>query len=266
MKLLLQPLVDAGQNGVEMVCADSHIRRVFPILAAFIGDHPEQCLVAGCAENQCPKCLVPVDQQGKNFQFPLCNQTQTTQTLHAQATDQYPPKFIAEGLHPVFSPFWAELPYTDIFLYISSDILHQLHQGIIKNHLKKWCSMLAETTHFDAHFQAMPIFPGLQHFKNGISTIRQWTGADHKELERVFVGTLMGAIMEPRVLQAACCVMDFVHLAQYHSHTDDTLTALQRALNNFHHSKDVFIKLGCRDQFNIPKLHSLVHYTNTFIT
>ena len=105
MKLLLQPLVAAGRNGVEMVCADGYIHRVFPILAAFIGHHPEQCLVACCAENWCPKCLVPPHQRGANFQFPLRNQTQTTQTLHAQATDQYPPEFVAEGLCPVFSPF-----------------------------------------------------------------------------------------------------------------------------------------------------------------
>jgi hypothetical protein len=68
--------------------------------------------------------------------------------------------------------------------------------------------------------------------------------------------------MEPCVLQAAHRLMDFVYLAQYHSHTDDTLTTLQRALDDFHRSKDVFIELGCRDQFNIPKLHSLIHYTD----
>ena len=150
MKLLLQPLVAAGREGVEMVCADGYIRHVFPILAAYIGDHPEQCLVACCAENRCPKCLVPAIQRGANVQFLNRNQTQTNQTLHAQATGQCPPEFIAEGLRPIFSPFWAELPYTDIFLCISLDILHQLHQGVIKDHLKKWCGALAGTTDFDA--------------------------------------------------------------------------------------------------------------------
>jgi hypothetical protein len=62
MKQLLLGLVDAGRNGVEMVCTDGYIWRVFPILAAFIGDHPEQCLVACCTENRCPECLVPPDQ------------------------------------------------------------------------------------------------------------------------------------------------------------------------------------------------------------
>ena len=93
--------------------------------------------------------------------------------------------------------------------------------------------------------------------------VKQWTAGDHKQVERVFIGALVGAITEPRVLQAARCLTDFVYVAQYHSHTDDTLMALQHALNDFHRLKDVFIELGCRDHFNIPKFHSLAHYIDT---
>ncbi|KAG8220271.1 hypothetical protein J3R82DRAFT_1365, partial [Butyriboletus roseoflavus] len=65
------------------------------------------------------------------------------------------------------------------------------------------------------------------------------------------------------VIWAACNLVDFVQLAQYRSHTDDMLAALQHALGDFHHLKDVFIDLGCHDHFNILKLHSLIHYTDT---
>ncbi|KAI5990752.1 hypothetical protein EDD15DRAFT_2170053, partial [Pisolithus albus] len=184
---------DTGRNGVEMVCADRQIWRVFPILAAYIGDHAEQCLVACCAENWCPKCLVPAKERGINTRFPPCDQTQMTCTLHAQATGQYPPKFIAQGLQPIFSPFWADFPHADIFTMITSDILHQLHQGIFKDHFKKWCMALVGKQDFDARFCAMPEFSGLCHFKEGISKVKQWTGTDHKQVQHVFLAALVSA-------------------------------------------------------------------------
>ncbi|KAN0078167.1 hypothetical protein V8E55_010224 [Tylopilus felleus] len=249
MKLLLQPLVDAGRNGMEMVCADGYIHRIFLILAAFIGDHPEQCWVAN---------------EGKIFSSRSATKhKQPKLSMHRPPTNTHPSLLLmafAQSSHP----FGLSFPIlTFSFASPPTSSTSYIHQGIVKDHLKKWCSTLAETAHFDACFQAMPIFLGLRHFKNGISTVKQWTATDHKQLERVFIGALVGAIAEPHVLQATRCLINFVHLAQYHSHTDDTLMALQHALNDFHRLKDVFIELGCRDQFNIPKFHLLVHYTDT---
>jgi len=57
--------------------------------------------------------------------------------------------------------------------------------------------------------------------------------------------------------------MDFIYLTQYKSHTDGTLRALKQALDNFHVAKDVFVELSLREHFNIPKVHSLLHYVDT---
>ncbi|KAF8882079.1 hypothetical protein BD779DRAFT_1407552, partial [Infundibulicybe gibba] len=64
MTQILAPLVKAGQEGVETICADGFIRLLYIILAAYIADYPEQCLVACCMENRCPRCIVDPNSRG----------------------------------------------------------------------------------------------------------------------------------------------------------------------------------------------------------
>ncbi|KAI6106268.1 hypothetical protein EDD16DRAFT_1695558 [Pisolithus croceorrhizus] len=190
--------------------------------------------------------------------------SQGTRHKHAVGTGGlYPPEFVAQGLRPIFSPFWADLPHANIFTAITSDILHQLHQGIFKDHFKKWCITLVGKQNFDAHFRAMPAFSGLRHFKEGISKVKQWTGTDHKQVQRIFLAALVGTAPHLDVIKAGCNLLDFIYLAQYQSHTDCTLVVLQQALDSFHMVKDIFIDLGCWEHFNMLKIHSLQHYVET---
>ncbi|KAG1898850.1 uncharacterized protein F5891DRAFT_1129292 [Suillus fuscotomentosus] len=62
MHLVMEPLIEAGHSGVEMICTDWNIHWIFPILVAYIADHPEQCLIACCKENHCPHCVVRPNQ------------------------------------------------------------------------------------------------------------------------------------------------------------------------------------------------------------
>jgi len=57
--------------------------------------------------------------------------------------------------------------------------------------------------------------------------------------------------------------MDFLYVAQYESHTSDTISELGNCLTRFHDNKDIFIDLGIREHFGLPKLHSLTHYASS---
>ncbi|KAH7918566.1 hypothetical protein BV22DRAFT_1024391 [Leucogyrophana mollusca] len=262
MSTLLEPLADAGRGGTRMVCADGFIRQVHPILAAYIADHPEQCLVACCSESRCPRCLVEHDRRGEAMSSLLRDMQDSLKTLGRKKRNKRSKKFEREGLRAVFNPFWKDLPHTDIFACITPDILHQLHKGVFKDHLVDWCTSIVGEKEIDARFKAMNNYPGLRHFKKGISLVSQWTGTEHKEMQKVFIGLLAGAV-DNRVLTVAQSLVDFIYYAQFQQHTTQSLSALQSCLETFHANKHVLVELDIREDFNIPKLHSIQHYISS---
>ncbi|KAH7904046.1 hypothetical protein BJ138DRAFT_1019687 [Hygrophoropsis aurantiaca] len=261
MRLVLQSLVDAGKTGVDMVCADSNLRSVWPIVAAYVADFPEQCLIACCKESRCPICKVSASERGDHGDNEPRRMDETLHLLHRNLSGISDMEFKTLGLRPVYPPFWADLPHCNIFEAFTPDLLHQVHKGVFKDHLVSWCTALIGEEEMDARFRAMTDFPGLRHFKNGISTVSQWTGSEHKEMEKVFLGLLAGAV-DDCVLRAVKSIINFIYYASLHTQTTLTLAALKQALDDFHSYKDVFIKLGARNatHFNIPKIHALDHY------
>ncbi|KAI6023692.1 hypothetical protein PISMIDRAFT_103675 [Pisolithus microcarpus 441] len=237
MSLLLHPLVDASHHGKEMICADGYLHRVHPMLAAYIADFPEQCLVGCTKESCCPRCLVESNK-------------------HGDLED-----WVSRSLHAVFDPFWKELPFTNIFTCLTPDILHQLHKGIFHDHLLQWCISIIGKKEIDMHFQAMTQYPGLRHFKKGISSVMQWTGTEHKEMERVFIGLLASAV-DDHVLVVVHSLLDFIYYAQLQQHMDTTLTAMEESLKMFHSHKHILVELQVREDFNMPKIHSMKHYVS----
>ncbi|KAJ8079817.1 hypothetical protein PM082_016639 [Marasmius tenuissimus] len=260
MSLLTESLIEAGTQGVSMTCADGLLRWVFPILAAYVADYPEQCLVACCMENRCPICRVDPKERGTHAASELRTPTEALRLLNNWQLG-HDNDFIKHGLRDIPDPFWAKLPYSNIFQSFTPNLLHQLHKGVFKDHLVKWCSKIVGEEELDARFKSMTSHPDLRHFKNGISLVSQWTGAEHKAMQHIFVGLLAGAVSDD-VMVCVRAAIDFIYYSSLHSHTDETLTGLSNALDTFHQHKNIFIELGAHEttHFNIPKIHSMQHY------
>ncbi|KAF8057386.1 hypothetical protein FPV67DRAFT_1724001, partial [Lyophyllum atratum] len=257
------PLIDAGKNGVRMNCADGFVRITYPIVAAYVADYPEQCLVVGCQENSCPKCTVKPKQRGDPVHSVLRDPEKTLRTLAEKARGEHPADFIRQSLRPI-NPFWKDLPFCNIFACITPDILHQLHKGVFKDHIVSWASAAVSggAAEVDRRFRTMTQHPNLRHFKKGISLTSQWTGTEHKNMEKVFLGVLANAT-DAAVVRAVRGILDFIYYSHFEIHTDESLAHLDAAWVAFHDNKKIFEDLEIREHFNISKLHNIKHYLDS---
>ena len=263
---ILSPLRTAGADGVIMRSGDGVARRCHPILAAYVGDYLEQTLVTGTKNGECPTCPATFAELGDPDA--VYEPRDLAAILEALASVGDPVVFARAcrdaGIKPIYKPFWEGLPYSYIFRSITPDVLHQLLQGFIK-HLKAWLLQCYSRAEIDARCRRMPLNHNIRHFANGISQLSRLTGGEHDQISRILLGLIIGLHLPDnrspaRLLGAVRGALDFLFLAQYPSHTTETLDRLDNALTTFHENKDIFIDLGIRAHFRIPKFHNIHHY------
>jgi hypothetical protein len=267
---ILKPLQRPGEEGIMMATADGCIRRMHPIFAAFIGDYPEQVLTACTYSGDCPCCDIPRGDLGDG-DLDSSNLRDLDEVFEILTSfDTNPSEFVrsckAARIKPVFSPFWHHLPYLDIYNSITPDVLHQLYQGLIK-HLVSWLISALGPLEIDARCRRLPPNHNIRSFTKGITSLSHISGKEHDQISRILIGLIIGLELgDGRSTAPLVCsvraLLDFLFLAQYPVHTDETLELLQNALNRFHENKEIFIHLGVRNNFNLPKLHFANHYVH----
>jgi hypothetical protein len=268
MRLLLTPINSVGETGIEMMSGDGIWRRCHPIFAVFVGDYPEQTLVTCTYNGRCPKCRVPCERLGEYNQFSPRDFNEAINVYYIADGDgqAFHAACDEAGLKPVYHPFWESFPLVDIYLSITPDILHQMLQGVMK-HLIAWLtdSRTFGPAQINARCKSLPPNHHIALFPGGITHLSRVSGAEHKNMCRILIGLVVNLPLpngqgSSRVTKAVRALLDFLYLAQLPSHTSETLHLLDNSLGRFHQNKLVFVELGVREHFNIPKFHSLVHY------
>ncbi|KAJ7896209.1 hypothetical protein B0H13DRAFT_2523416, partial [Mycena leptocephala] len=267
LSFITAPLRDAGVTGIPIASGDGVLRRDHPIVACYIGDYPEQLLVTCVKTGWCPNGEVKHENLGDgDLKCPLRNLEKILDALDKldQGGTVYAQACQDAGIKPVVHPFWQDLPYTNIFLSVTSDVLHQLYQGIIK-HLIEWLKEACGEAELDARCRRLPPNHNIRLFMKGISNLNRVTGREHDQISRFLLGIIIdvklpGGLSAVRLVQAVRGILDFVYSAQYPMHTTATLERLEDARMQFHRNKAIFVELGIREDFNLPKLHSCEHY------
>lgn len=131
-----------------------------PIFAAYVGDYPEQVLVAGIKSGDCPVCTSPHDELGNITTDHPFHDLSAILDLLALADRSLidfarAAKPEEAGVKPIYEPFWMDLYLADIYLSITPDILHQLYQGFVK-HLVSWITAVYNKDEIDARCRHLP--------------------------------------------------------------------------------------------------------------
>ena len=94
------------------------------------------------------------------------------------------------------------LGHADIFAAISPDILHQLHKGVVKDHLLSWCQSILGKDGLDARFRTTPGMHGpAGALREGYVVDISVDRCRSQELQKVLLGAILGC-GHGRVLQA----------------------------------------------------------------
>jgi hypothetical protein len=102
---------------------------------------------------------------------------------------------------------------------------------------------------FDEVWKSLPPYPGFFVPKKAYREVTQWQGKEMRNLGRCILGVLASSFRRPTPAQqspfrdALRCVralVDFSLMAQYQSHTEETLGYMEQYLKDFHRYKDVF--------------------------
>jgi hypothetical protein len=262
MEVLLEPLRKASQEGVEIWCADGRLRRVFPMMAAFVGDWPEQCLMACVEQGSCPVCRT--GWTGRGDYDPKAMRTRV-ETLEAIA--EYNDTNDRGVLDPLrlkpWWPWWASLRHVHINSAIAPDLLHQLHQGVFKSHMLPWLGRLIGESKVDQRFMSMTAAEGMTHFGKGVTGIQQWTGRESKEMMKQFLPLVAGTV-DGSLSALVRAGLDFMYRAHAASMTEDDIQDLKESMVEFHELKYSVLSdktFTDPERFDhIPKLHMITHY------
>ena len=269
LNFVVQPLKTAARIGIMMSDPLGWRRFCFTPLAAYIVDTPESTLIAGVAGRTSSVTMASYKQLGDDFRHEPRTASTTLAQLHVVEEKADPwdleAYFKAASqihLNGVHRPFWVDWAMSDPSIFLTPEPLHHWHKAFW-DHDAKWCIYAVGAAELDFRFSVLHQHVGFRHFKEGISSLKQVTGREHREVQRYIVSVIADAV-PPDFLITIRALMDFRYLAQSMQIDEQMCAKIDAALKEFHAHKNSIIAAGARrgknhviNNWYIPKLEFL---------
>jgi len=257
LELIFAPLQDVAHVGIPIDCANGKIRLCLPILSAWIADHMEKVALHGLKTNAYPKCVVPTNELGTNARsyrarnypryqrYKPQNQTSVSETDDDHVMNLGIRQNICHRLDQVSASGRSYKPH----------ILHTIYLRLFKHMMDRIEAFLKKHGRlqaFDEVWKALPRYPGFLVPKKAYSEVTQWQGKEMRNLGRCILGVLAVALHQAggaqaipfkRALRCVRALVDFNMMAQYRSHTPDTIAYMEDYLDQVHRIKDIFLEV-----------------------
>ncbi|KAG1724322.1 uncharacterized protein EDB91DRAFT_1255279 [Suillus paluster] len=261
ISIVMRNLKLAARDGCPMSDPRGDLRMIHTPLVAWIADYPEQLLIACTALKRSPISLATAAQFGDPLPHPPRTRSNTLDAIERACTISDPCDIASfyktcQALHlnGVVEPYWKDWGHACPSFFLIPDGLHQWHKFYF-DHPINWSINIMGGAELDR----------VRHWANGVSTLKQLTGREHRDLEKLLPGVIVGAVPD-EVACALCAITEFIFQAQNLFLYDETLHSLSEALREFHYYKDFILTAGGRrgkngllNHFQIPKLELMQH-------
>jgi len=122
---VLSPLrnLDITGPGLKWNCADGFQRQCYPLLAAWVGDYPEEVMIAQVSYGSCQMCEIP---KGAMMGDSTCRALDNSldQHVHSELLDETNIDVLHTcHVHPIRNQFW-QFPLGNVYRLWQPDELH----------------------------------------------------------------------------------------------------------------------------------------------
>ena len=154
-------------------------------------------------------------------------------------------------------------------LWLNQIINESVYTSQKRKEIRLALNNASETAQLNQRFRVILLFKDMKKFVK-YSTIKQWTDANQKSIVCQFISVITSLLIMRTfaAIHFAQAMINFMILAQYHLHDEETLWYLEHALFWLNKLKNVFRHLRSErsdtdiDHFNISKLHAMTHYAS----